>query len=133
MSSMNNSKSEKPQTNNAVKKFTHFISRSSKHFLSSFLDDESQKEKETQHILQLINQAIAQKSMVVIQYRDVFQTSSNDEFETLVGRVYQHQANPDSLMIKLQKTNQVRMISAKYIKKLSIINPGFHRQAQISK
>ncbi len=110
----------------SVKKFTRFISRSSQRFFASFIDEESEKEKQSIRILQQINQAITQKSIVVIQYRDDLQEKAANRFETLVGRIYQHSTNPDSLVIKLQKDNQVRMISAKNIKKISIIrsNPN---------
>ncbi|MEG0255109.1 MAG: hypothetical protein RR554_05535 [Vagococcus sp.] len=108
-------------SDNSVKKFTRFISRSSQRFFASFIDEDSEKEKQENRILQQINQAITQKSIVVIQYRDDLQAKASNRFETLVGRIYQHASNPDSLVIKLQKNNQVRMISAKNIKKISII------------
>ncbi|MDT2813357.1 hypothetical protein P7H60_03425 [Vagococcus carniphilus] len=114
------------ESENSVKKFTRFISRSSQRFFASFIDEESEKEKQSNRIRQQINQAITQKSIVVIQYRDDLQEKAANRFETLVGRIYQHATNPDSLVIKLQKDNQVRMISAKNIKKISIIrnNPN---------
>ncbi|MGO3732414.1 MAG: hypothetical protein ACTJHC_04465 [Vagococcus sp.] len=120
-------------SNNGVKKFTQFISRSSQRFLSSFIDDEAYQEKQIKQIFQKINQAMAQKSMVVIQYKDTLQDKSSDGFETLVGRIYQHSNNPESLVIKLQKNNQVKMISAKNIKKISIISPSYNRHLSASK
>lgn len=105
--------STKSSKENHVKKFTRFISRSSQRFISSFLDDESEKEKHLTHIHQQINKAILQKSLVVLQYQEPSQTN----YETLVGRIYQHAVNRNALVIKLQKTNEIRMISANYIKK----------------
>ena len=119
---VSSSRSIKPEPENSVKKFTRFISQSSQRFLASFIDPDSEEEKQTNHIFQQINQAIAQKSIVVIQYRDDLQAKATDRFETLVGRIYQHADNPEALVIKLQKNNQVRMISAKNIKKSSVIN-----------
>ncbi|MEG0286370.1 MULTISPECIES: hypothetical protein [Vagococcus] len=119
---VSSSRSIKPEPENSVKKFTRFISQSSQRFLSSFIDSDSEKEKQANHIFQQINQAIAQKSIVVIQYRDDLQVKATSRFETLVGRIYQHANNPEAIVIKLQKNNQVRMISAKNIKKISIVN-----------
>ena len=59
---------------------------------------------------------------MVIQYRYDLQVKATSRFETLVGRIYQHANNPEAIVIKLQKNNQVRMISAKNIKKISIVN-----------
>jgi len=121
--------STKSTKDNHVKKFTRFISRSSQRFLSSFLDDESEKEKTINQIYQQINQAISQKSLVVLQYQE----PSQSNYETLMGRIYQHAVNRNSLVIKLHKSNEVRMISAKYIKKISIIQSNHSNHLSISK
>lgn len=128
---VSSNRSIKPDTENSVKKFTRFISQSSQRFLSSFIDSDFEKEKQTNHIFQQINQAIAQKSIVVIQYRDDLQVKATNRFETLVGRVYQHSSNPEALVIKLQKDNQVRMISANNIKKISIVNHRINNQKTV--
>lgn len=124
-------RSIRPDSENGVKKFTRFISQSSQRFLASFIDADTEKERQANQIFQQINQAIAQKSIVVIQYRDDLQVKATNRFETLVGRIYQHATNPEALVIKLQKNNQVRMISAKNIKKISIIR--HNTQTTISK
>ena len=123
---VSSNRSINPDSENGVKKFTRFISQSSQRFLASFIDADSEKERQANHIFQQINQAIAQKSIVVIQYRDDLQAKASHRFETLVGRIYQHSSNPEALVIKLQKNNQVRMISAKNNKKISIVkyNPN---------
>lgn len=120
---------EHPQPN----KFKQFLSESSQRFLATFLDDDIAKKERRQHIFKLINQAIAQKSIVVIQYKDLAKAKQADKYETLVGRLYQHPSNPESLVVKLQKDNQVKMISAQYIKKISLINPDFSRHVFASK
>jgi len=121
--------SVKKAKDNHVKKFTRFISRSSQRFISSFIDEESEKERTLKQIYQQINQAIVQKSLVVLQYQE----PSQSHYETLVGRIYQHAVNRNSLVIKLQRSNEVRMISAKHIKKISIINLNHSQYLSISK
>lgn len=121
--------STKHNKENHVKKFTRFISRSSQRFISSFLDDESEKEKHLALIQQQISKAILQKSLVVLQYQEPSQAS----YETLVGRIYQHAINRNALVIKLQKSNEIRMISANYIRKISIIHPNHSQNLSISK
>ncbi|MGX6971052.1 hypothetical protein [Vagococcus bubulae] len=121
--------STKSTKENHVKKFTRFISRSSQRFISSFLDDESEKEKHLTLIHQQINKAILQKSLVVLQYQEPSQAN----YETLVGRIYQHAINRNALVIKLQKSNEIRMISANYIKKISIIHSNHSQNLSISK
>ncbi len=118
---VSSNKSVKSDSDNGVKKFTRFISRSSQRFFSSFIDEEIEKEKRSKQMFQQISQAITQKNVVVIQYRDDLQAKSSKRFETLVGRIYQHETNPEAIVVKLQKNNQVRMISANNIKKISII------------
>lgn len=121
--------SKKTTKDNHVKKFTRFISRSSQRFISSFIDEDYEKEKNLNMIYQQINQAILQKSLVVLQYQE----PSQPNYETLVGRIYQHAVNRNSLVIKLQRSNEVRMISANYIKKMSIINLNHSQNLSISK
>lgn len=111
-----------------VKKLTRFISQSSQRLFSSFLDEETGQEKHLSKIHKSINQAISNKSLVVLQYQDPKQ----EHYETLVGKLYQHAINPNALVIKLQKNNEVRMISAKYIKKISLIQAHAPRQVSIS-
>ncbi|MGY3749997.1 hypothetical protein [Vagococcus acidifermentans] len=107
---------------NSVKRFTQFLSRSSQKFLSSFLDDDIKLQEQRDTITQKINLAVAQGSIVVIQYRTATNSRQRAAFESIVGRIYRHQTNSDSLVIKLQSTNQVRMISAKNIKRITLIN-----------
>ncbi|MGX7012840.1 hypothetical protein [Vagococcus silagei] len=114
-------------------KFKRFLSESSQKFLASFLDDDLAKDKRKQQIFQTINQAIAQKSIVVIQYKDSESTKTNAKHETLVGRLYQHPSNPESLVVKLKKNNQVKMISAQYIQKISVASHGFSRATLANK
>lgn len=121
--------SAKENKSNSVKKFTKFISQSSHRFLSSFLDEDSDQNKRLNHIYKQINQAILQKKMVVLHYKEPKQ----DKHETLIGRIYQHSYNKNSLVVRLQHTNEVRMISAKYIKKLSIIQPNMRQPIIVSK
>lgn len=129
----NKQQTSKSKPDNGVKKFTRFISRSSQRFLASFIDEETEHKKYMDRLYQQINQAIAQKSTVVLHYHDETIHSQPDDFDTLLGRLYQHSVNPDSLVIKLQHTNEVRMISAKHIKKLSIIKPRYHQQISANK
>ncbi|AQP54052.1 hypothetical protein BW732_07370 [Vagococcus penaei] len=109
------------QTHSNTSKFARFISESSQKLFSNFIDDDVKKKDHKTKIFNKINQAIAQKSIVVIQYQVSPVEQSFTRYETLVGRIYQHPNNPDSLVIKLQKNNQVRMISADYIKKYRLL------------
>ncbi|MGY3765522.1 hypothetical protein ACWOAH_03090 [Vagococcus vulneris] len=121
------------QNDSNSNRLAKFISQSSQKLFSTFIDDSYKKSELKRTIFKKINQAIAQKSTVVIQYQVSSDEQSFAKYETLVGRIYQHPNNPDALMIKQQKNNQVKMISADYIKKVSIISPNYNRPSYKNK
>lgn len=111
-----------------MKSISKLISQSSQNFLSAFLDDSKDKKNkndERQSLLKKLQVAAAQKSLVVLQLKEV---PTSQKFETVSGWIVTKSIS-DSIMLRLQgDSQQIRMISVEHIKKVSTLIKNDERQ-----
>ncbi|GGC96741.1 hypothetical protein [Enterococcus wangshanyuanii] len=111
-----------------MKSISKLISQSSQSFFSAFLDDAKDKQhknKEREEILKKLQVASAQKSLVVLQLKEV---PTSQKFETVAGWIVSKTIG-DSIMLRLQEDNQqIRMITVAHIKKVSTLSKNDNRQ-----
>ncbi len=101
-----------------VKKFTELVSISSQKLFASFIDDSINERKKANDLQRQINLAVSQKALVVIQ----LEKESPQHFETISGRIFQNNKNKKTIVVRLQKTNELRLIQLNDIKKLSMLH-----------
>lgn len=111
-----------------IKSISKLISQSSQNFFAAFLDDSKDKQAKTKERLDLIQKlqvASAQKSLVVLQLKESTTTS---KFETVLGWVISKEIS-ESIMLKLQEDpQQIRMIAINHIRKISTLVTNDNRQ-----
>jgi hypothetical protein len=111
-----------------MKSISKLISQSSQSFFSAFLDDSKDKKmknKEREEILKKLQVASAQKSLVVLQLKEV---PTSQKFETVAGWIVSKSIT-DSMMLRLQDDpQQIRMITVEHIKKVSTLSRNDKRQ-----
>ncbi|EOL45167.1 hypothetical protein [Enterococcus caccae] len=110
-----------------MKSISKLISQSSQSFFSAFLDDSKDKQsknKEREEIFKKLQVASAQKSLVVLQLKEV---PTSQKFETVSGWILTKNIG-DSIMLRLQEDNQqIRMITVEHIKKVSTLSKNDKR------
>ena len=110
-----------------IKSISKLITLSSQHFFSAFLEDsqdQKNKEKERSALLQELQVAAAQKSLVVLQLKEV-PTAHN--FETVIGWIVSNIS--DNIVVRLQTDEQqLRMIPVASVMKVSTLANRHQRQ-----
>lgn len=111
-----------------MKSISKLISQSSQNFFSAFLEDskdKKNKDKERGAILKKLQVAAAQKSLVVLQLKEV---PTSQKFETVSGWIVSKSIS-DSLMLRLQDdTQQLRMIPVDSVMKVSTLSKSETRK-----
>ena len=102
-----------------IKSISKLITLSSQHFFSAFLEDsqdQKNKEKERSALLQELQVAAAQKSLVVLK------------FETVIGWIVSKNIS-DNIVVRLQTDEQqLRMIPVASVMKVSTLANRHQRQ-----
>ena len=107
-----------------IKSISKLITLSSQHFFSAFLED-SQEEKERSALLQELQVAAAQKSLVVLQLKEV---PTAHKFETVIGWIVSKNIS-DNIVVRLQTDEQqLRMIPVASVMKVSTLANRHQRQ-----
>lgn len=104
-----------------VKKFTNFISRSSKQLLFFLLEDRVEPKKERSFIEQRLNEAASSQQLIVLH---LIKDHNNQERESVAGFIVPKSLDftKDILMLKPIDTQQpLRMISIHAIKKIAML------------
>ena len=105
-----------------IKSISKLITLSSQHFFSAFLEDsqdQKNKEKERSALLQELQVAAAQKSLVVLQLH---------KFETVIGWIVSKNIS-DNIVVRLQTDEQqLRMIPVASVMKVSTLANRHQRQ-----
>lgn len=111
-----------------MKSITKLISQSSQSFFSALLDDsrdKKQKSRERKAILQTLQVAATQKSLVVLQVKEV---PTSQKFETVAGWIVSKNIS-DNVMLRLQgDSQQIKMIPVEQIQKASTLSKLDKRQ-----
>ena len=104
-----------------IKSISKLITLSSQHFFSAFLEDsqdQKNKEKERSALLQELQVAAAQKSLVVLQLKEV---PTAHKFETVIGWIVSKNIS-DNIVVRLQTDEQqLRMIPVASVMKVSTL------------
>ena len=110
-----------------IKSISKLITLSSQHFFSAFLEDsqdQKNKEKERSALLQELQVAAAQKSLV-LQLKEV---PTAHKFETVIGWIVSKNIS-DNIVVRLQTDEQqLRMIPVASVMKVSTLANRHQRQ-----
>ena len=111
-----------------IKSISKLITLSSQHFFSAFLEDsqdQKNKEKERSALLQELQVAAAQKSLVVLQLKEV---PTAHKFETVIGWIVSKNIS-DNIVVRLQTDEQqLPMIPVASVMKVSTLANRHQRQ-----
>ncbi len=112
-----------------VKKFTNFISRSSKQLLFFLLEDHDEPKKDRSSIDQRLTQAANSQQLVVLH---LIKDENNQEHESIAGFIMPRSLDfeKDLLMLKPMDSNlPLRMIALHTIKKIAMLEGKSSPQA----